>query len=515
MILLTLSSDRAMMYLLGFEKAEHSKKMLISSWMEESGVAFGTSGVRGRVSAMTDRLCFAYVTAYLQWMREIGAFTPGMNVAFAGDLRPSSPRILQACMEAIRRAGGRPLFFGFVPTPCLSLAAFRQKIPSLMVTGSHIPADRNGIKFNREDREFSKLDEAGLCHQHIEIPEAIFDASGDLISRPDLPSDTDVITAYIARYRDFFGRSALQDAVIGVYQHSSVARDLMVELIAALGGRAVAFGRKSTFHPLDTEALDPEDMELLKDWASRHDVMAIISTDGDADRPLLTDRFGRLVRGDMMGLITALWLRAGHVATPVTSNTSLELSGFVPHITRTKIGSPYVLEALPKRHNALDRAVIGYEANGGLILGHRFSRGRNHLEALPTRDFALPLLATLISARNHGDDLSRLINSFPHRATASGRIKEVRKDKGEALLADWGASGVAPALGGVLGIHGHLDHIDDIDGMRMFFSHGDILHIRLSGNAPELRIYVESNAQDEADRLLNAAITHIRTKLML
>ncbi|UYH51048.1 phosphomannomutase [Candidatus Kirkpatrickella diaphorinae] len=486
--------------------------MLISSRMEESGVAFGTSGARGLVSAMTDRLCFAYVTGYLQWMREVGAFLPGMEVALAGDLRPSAPRILRACMAAVRKSGGQVLFCGFVPTPCLSLTAFRKKIPSLMVTGSHIPADRNGIKFNRESQEFSKEDEAGMRRQHVTLPAELFNSSGDLITAPELPAPIDAVTPFLARYRDFFGENALQDMVIGVYQHSSVARDLMVDLINALGGRAVPFGRETTFHPIDTEALAPEDTALLQDWAARHNVMAIISSDGDADRPLLTDQHGNMIRGDIMGLVTARLLKAAFVATPVTSNTMLELSQAVPRIARTKIGSPYVLAAMPDHAQMPERAIIGYEANGGLILGQRLTSGQHVLEALPTRDFALPLLATLISARTYGNDLTRLVNALPKRVTASACLKNMPLDRGLALVAHVTACAGTEAYKATLGINGHLDHIDELDGTRMFFTSGVILHIRPSGNAPELRVYVEASTQAEADRLLEAAESYILTR---
>ena len=65
--------------------------------MQESGVAFGTSGARGLVSAMTDRVSYGYTTGFLGYLAEIGEFAPGAEVALAGDLRPSTPRILRAC----------------------------------------------------------------------------------------------------------------------------------------------------------------------------------------------------------------------------------------------------------------------------------------------------------------------------------------------------------------------------------------------------------------------------------
>ena len=38
----------------------------LESFAAQSGVAFGTSGARGRVIDMSDALCWAYTTAFLQ-----------------------------------------------------------------------------------------------------------------------------------------------------------------------------------------------------------------------------------------------------------------------------------------------------------------------------------------------------------------------------------------------------------------------------------------------------------------
>jgi phosphomannomutase len=40
--------------------------------------------------------------------------------------------------------------------------------------------------------------------------------------------------------------------------------------------------------------------------------------------------------------------------------------------------------------------------------------------------------------------------------------------------------------------------IDQTDGLRVDFDTGDIVHLRPSGNAPELRCYTESNNQNQA-----------------
>jgi phosphomannomutase len=72
---------------------------------------------------------------------------------------------------------------------------------------------------------------------------------------------------------------------LGIYQQSSVARDVLTDILGGLGATVIPFGRAGGFIPVDTEAHREEDLALLRSWASDHAVDAIVSTDGDADRP--------------------------------------------------------------------------------------------------------------------------------------------------------------------------------------------------------------------------------------
>ncbi|MEP0944654.1 MAG: phosphomannomutase, partial [Rhizobiaceae bacterium] len=56
---------------------------------------------------------------------------------------------------------------------------------------------------------------------------------------------------------------------------------------------------------------------------------------------------------------------------------------------------------------------------------------------------------------------------------------------------------------------------DDTDGWRMTFANEDVVHIRPSGNAPELRIYVESDSDESAAMLLQHARASIETLVKL
>jgi phosphomannomutase len=121
---------------------------------------FGTSGLRGLVSDMTDEACAAWTAAFLAHLTGLGARPAALLVGL--DRRPSSPRIAAAVRGAARRAGVEAVDLGVLPTPALALLAARRGLPAVMVTGNHIPFDRNGLKFYRRDGEIGKADEAGI-----------------------------------------------------------------------------------------------------------------------------------------------------------------------------------------------------------------------------------------------------------------------------------------------------------------------------------------------------------------
>ena len=485
----------------------------IADLMAQSGVAFGTSGARGLVSAMTDRVCFAYTAAFLQHLTAIGQFAPGTPVAIAGDLRPSSPRIMAACAAAVRHMGGTVDPCGFVPSPAVAAHGFAQGIPSLMVTGSHIPDDRNGIKFNRIDGEVLKPDEMAIQAHDVDLPD-LFDAYGMLKDAAPTEPLVNVATPYIARYVNAFGAQALAGLTLGVYEHSAVGRDIMVALVEALGGKAVSLGRSDLFIPVDTEAVRPKDQVLARQWAADLKLDAILSTDGDSDRPLLADESGVWMRGDVLGILSARALGIAAIATPVSCNSAVELSGLFSAVRRTRIGSPFVIEAMNALVAQGEGSVCGYEANGGFLLATAVEVDGRTLGALPTRDAVLPILSVLVDARRRGVTLSALQAQLPERYTFSERLQDYPTAQSQALIAhleqgDEGA--ILTRLTGMFGaLAGAADGIDRTDGLRSHFAGGAIIHLRPSGNAPELRCYTESDSVERAATLNEKALALVR-----
>src|SRR4029077_2864384 len=162
------------------------------------------------------------------------------------------------------------------------------------------------------------------------------------------------------------------------------------------------------------------------------------------------------------------------------------------------------------------------------------------MDALPTRDSTLPILTNLFAASEQRIGLAALWERLPGRFGRAGLIDGVPAPVSRALLAQlvppgdtievefagvglitrdrsegaptildgqaadaWRALKATlerfftPALG-----FDDILRINVLDGVRIHFTGGDIAHVRPSGNAPQLRIYPNSDSQARADRIV-------------
>jgi phosphomannomutase len=461
-----------------------------SDAQREHSVRFGTSGLRGLATDLTDATCAAHAAAFLA---HLGV---SEGAALIGrDLRPSSPRIAAACVEAVRAAGLDAVDCGILPTPALALEAARRGAPAIMVTGSHIPFDRNGLKFYRPDGEITKADETGIL--------AALGRARGARRRGAALRDPGAAERYRDRAMRAFPSGCLAGLRIGVLQHSAAGRDLMLEILSALGAEVLPFDRTDDFLPVDTEAIRSQDAARIRTRTLADRFDAVVSTDGDGDRPLLADETGTILRGDALGLLAARRLGADAVSTPVTSSTALEQSGWFARIVRTRIGSPHVIVGMLELAAAGARLPVGYEANGGFMLGAPATPpGGAALRALPTRDAMLPMLAALTMANDAELPLSNLATRLPARATASDRLTDIPPERSRALLDRLPTDGslrdaLLAAIGGPA-----VEAMDCVDGIRLRLAGDEIVHLRASGNAPELRCYAEAAEPARAERIV-------------
>lgn len=462
--------------------------------IQTSGIQFGTSGARGLVTQFTSNACAAFAHAFIS---SITADFDFKQVAIAIDNRPSSPAMAQACIQAVKDRGLTPIYYGVIPTPALAYSAMQDHIPCIMVTGSHIPFDRNGLKFYRPDGEITKADELAILNADVEF--------APVTNLPELEADNKAAQQYIERYVSLFDAKPLAGKRIGIYEHSSAGRDLYPAIFGALGAEVIAIERSDEFVPIDTEAVSDADKAKAKVWSQQHDLDFIFSTDGDGDRPLVADENGEWLRGDILGLLCAKAMGIEALAIPVSSNTAIKASSVFAHVSLTKIGSPYVIaefDQLAKTYHS----IAGFEANGGFLLGSDVAVNGQIIKALPTRDAVLPALMVLIAGLAQG--IAPLVSEVSTRFTDSDRVQNFATEKSREILAK--ASGKESQLLALFGYEVEVTSVDTTDGLRMTLDNGDVIHLRPSGNAPELRCYAESDSADKAKQLVKTVLTQIQ-----
>ncbi len=513
---------------------------------EPQELGFGTSGRRGKVVDLTQLEIYLNALAELQYLQSLplaeGGIERGEEFYFAYDLRPSSselvPReegrgeIAQAIVRAIGDAGMQALNLGRIPTPALASFALARNRGSIMVTGSHIPFERNGYKTNSSRGELLKQHEAPINEQVKQVraklyeqpwDQSLFDERGMLkYGHQALPAEHDEArAAYIERFTGFFRGSTLTGKRILVYQHSAVGRDLLVEILERLGAQVVKGGRSDTFVPIDTENIDAAQLAVIQDLAdeaaaNNGPLDAVVSTDGDSDRPLVlgVDRATARVHffgGDLLGMVVAEYLQADAVVVPISCNDAIDRGKLAPMLEpKTRIGSPFVIAGMEAALAKGKERVCGWEPNGGFLTGSPMARNGAMLQPLLTRDAGLPILGALFAAEHHGLSLIDLFARLPKRFSRAALLKHFPRATALKIVGRFSPSDAnsaaairndlelffTPALGFT-----HVRQVDLTDGVRIIFANGEVAHVRPSGNADELRIYAVADTQSRADAI--------------
>ncbi|MGA2639300.1 MAG: mannose-6-phosphate isomerase, class I [Spirochaetia bacterium] len=523
-------------------------------------LAFGTSGLRGLVKDITNLEAYVSVRGFLAWLLKVGDIEKRGTVFAAGDLRPSTSSIvpdegfrgdiLQAVCRAVTDAGLLLSNLGTIPTPALVLHAMRHSAPGIMVTGSHIPFDRNGLKFTRPAGEVLKSDEQPILAAVAEARRAeyerpseqsIFDERGMLRpeSRVAIPETVaEAGEEYVHRYASAFPRGALAGKRVLVWEHSAVGRELLARTLGELGAQVVTAGRSDTFVPVDTEAVNEpmlRSLQAMVDANGGASLTAVVSTDGDSDRPLvLAVDAGRVsfIPGDLLGILAARFLGVRHVAVPISCNDAVDefCSAAGIQLVKTRIGSPHVIAALRE---------AGWEGNGGFLTASPLTvRGGGTLSPLPTRDAFLPILCALASSlardflpKRFGRSL--VLREFPMSSAreimrwltpSDSSIAEaaftpsglsVRNTDGTERMLESTDALVEEITGIRAGIDRYfvpadgfteVERINWLDGVRVRFSSRDVAHLRPSGNAPEMRFYTNADTLERAEAIARLGV---------
>jgi phosphomannomutase/phosphoglucomutase len=216
------------------------------------------------------------------------------RIAIGRDCRLSGPRIAQDLIGGLRASGADVVDVGIGPTPYLYFAAHHLKTQgSVMITGSHNPADENGLKIMRGKASFfgEDIQKLGRLVQGGNFGP---DASGGL-------ETMDLSDAYVAALTQSF---KLEDPSIKVVVDAGngAAGPLGLRALRAVGLDPVPLfcEMDGTFPHHHPDPTVPKNLTTLIETMKKVGALVGIAFDGDGDRLGVVDSNGEPVWGDKL-----------------------------------------------------------------------------------------------------------------------------------------------------------------------------------------------------------------------
>ena len=288
----------------------------------------------------------------------------GRRVVVGRDGRLSSPTLEAALVAGLTASGVDVVRIGIGPTPMLAFAeATLQVDGGVQVTGSHNPADQNGLKFVHQHAPFF-----GADLQHL----AALAEVGDWTDGAGVLTEADVTSAYLDRLIAGFERGGYR---IGWDAGNGASGAVIEQLVQRLDGEHHLLftdidGNFPNHHPDPSEESNLADLKAL---VADNQLDFGVAFDGDGDRIGVVDGLGRVLAADqILSILVEPALRDAPGATVIGD---VKTSGALFDRVRALGGVPMMWKtghSLMKARMRETGAVIGGEMSGHVYFGGAF-----------------------------------------------------------------------------------------------------------------------------------------------
>lgn len=405
------------------------------------GKYFGTDGIRGvAFEKLNAELAFKVGIA-------IGKVIKPKTIVLGTDTRKSKDMLAYSLAAGVMSQGVDVLFAGVVSTPMIAYYSELHQTIGVMITASHNPYMDNGIKvFNKG---YKTVDSLELELEHV-IDHGPFTPT-DVFGKLEL---TDKVEK---AYMDFYDNLGLKPSSLKIVYDSANGANYEIsnKIFNKYYKNAVQYNNQPDGYNINV-GCGSTHMEYITNKVIIDKADIGFAYDGDADRCLVSDRFGRVVDGDLLMYIFATYMKEqgllnkNHLVVTKMSNPGMlkELKKQGIKFSLTDVGDKYVFKEMNDNGYSL-----GGEASGHIILNHLMHSGDGLL-------VSLYLLKILEEKQVNLEDLVKHIELYPftlvnlknidkkvlEKEVVKSLIKEVKDTLGEDSLVLIRPSGTEPLV---------------------------------------------------------------------
>ncbi len=305
------------------------KKLISGS--DVRGVAYGEH------PTLTPDIARALGFAFARYVAEKNGKTPSqITIALGRDSRLTGPALLKATAEGVSASGAAVEEYGLCTTPAMFMATITPGFEpdgSVMITASHQPMDRNGLKFITAQGGLSSKEVLGLLEAAQSVSEESLAIAGPIRQRPFLPTYMEQLANRIRRGLD----TDIEKPLLGLHvvvDAGNGAGGFYAELMESLG----AWIEGSQFLEPDghfpnhiPNPEDPTAMASITGAVTRAQADLGVIFDADCDRAAVVDADGKAInRNRLIALMAAILLDEQPGQTIVTDSvTSSGLRKFI------------------------------------------------------------------------------------------------------------------------------------------------------------------------------------------
>ena len=442
------------------------------------GKYFGTDGFRGEANVdLTVEHAFQ-VGRYLGWYYSQNGKA---RIAIGKDTRRSSYMFEYALVAGLTASGADVYLLHVTTTPSVSYVVRSEEFDcGIMISASHNPYYDNGIKVINGKGQKLEANVENLIEQYIDgLTDSIPYATKDKIGRTiDYSMGRNRYIGYLMS----IPTRAFKDLKIGLDCANGSSSAIAKSVFDALGAETHVIHNQPDGLNINTNCGSTH-IEVLQKYVLDNGLDVGFAYDGDTDRCIAVDEFGRVVDGDLILYVCGLEMKAkgellnNTIVTTIMSNFGLykSLDKVGIQYEKTAVGDKYVYENMVQNGHC-----IGGEQSGHIIFSKHATTGDGILTSLK-------VVETMVENKRTLAQLTEAVDIYP-QLLINVRVTDKKKAQEDP------------------DVQAAVKEVEEILG-----SDGRIL-VRESGTEPVVRVMVEAQSDEICHENVLKVVNVIKAK---